>query len=122
MDRPRAVGEATALSDAVNRLRGASNRRTLEVPTTDRQRSLRASAAEAATGEEMAVKAKVGDRLVEEGTHVGDHRRIGVITALRHDDGTPPYVVRWLDTDHETVVYPGPDARIEPAHDTDTPG
>lgn len=68
------------------------------------------------------MKANVGDRLIEEGTHVGDHRRIGVITALRHDDGTPPYVVRWLDTEHETLVYPGPDARIEPAHATDTPG
>ncbi len=66
----------------------------------------------------MTVKAKVGDQLVEEGTHVGDHRHIGVITALRHDDGTPPYVVRWLDTQREALVYPGADARIEPAHDT----
>jgi Domain of unknown function (DUF1918) len=74
------------------------------------------------TGEELAVKAKVGDRLIEEGTHVGDHRRIGVITALRHDDGSPPYMVRWLDTEHEALVYPGTDARIEPAQPTDTPG
>ena len=66
------------------------------------------------------MKAKVGDRLIEEGTHVGDHRRVGVITALRHDDGTPPYVVLWLDADQETVVYPGSDARIEPGHTTDT--
>ncbi|MEV0569320.1 DUF1918 domain-containing protein [Dactylosporangium sp. NPDC050588] len=35
--------------------------------------------------ETIAVQAHVGDRLIEEGTHVGDHRRIGVITALRHD-------------------------------------
>ena len=70
----------------------------------------------------MAVKAKVGDRLIEEGTHVGDHRRVGVITALRHDDGTPPYVVRWLEADQETVVYPGSDAHIEPGHPTSTPG
>jgi hypothetical protein len=74
------------------------------------------------TGEELAVKAMVGDRLIEEGTHVGDHRRIGVITALRHDDGSPPYLVRWLDTEHEALVYPGTDAHIEPAHPTDTPG
>ena len=67
------------------------------------------------------MKAKVGDRFIEEGAHVGDHRRIGVITALRHDDGTPPYVVRWLDSEKETLVYPGPDARIEPGHTTDTP-
>lgn len=60
------------------------------------------------------MKAHVGDRLVLEGTHVGDHRRIGVITELRHDDGTPPYVVRWLDDGHEALVFPGPDARIQP--------
>ncbi|WP_433088242.1 DUF1918 domain-containing protein [Dactylosporangium sp. CA-052675] len=55
----------------------------------------------------------MGDRLIEEGTRVGDHRRIGVITEVRRDDGTPPYVVRWLDTGHEALVFPGPDARIE---------
>jgi hypothetical protein len=60
------------------------------------------------------MKAKVGDRLIEEGKRVGDHRRVGVITALRHDDGTPPYVVRWLDNGHEALVYPGSDAHIEP--------
>jgi len=56
----------------------------------------------------------VGDRLVLEGTHVGEPRRIGVITELRHDDGTPPYVVRWLDDGHEALIFPGPDARVEP--------
>jgi hypothetical protein len=61
------------------------------------------------------MKAKVGDRLVAEGTRVGEHRRIGVITALRHEDGTPPYMVRWLDDGHDTLVYPGTDARVEPA-------
>lgn len=59
------------------------------------------------------MKANIGDHLVMEGTHVGDRRRVGVITNLRHDDGTPPYVVRWLDTGHEALVFPGPDARVE---------
>jgi hypothetical protein len=61
------------------------------------------------------MKATIGDRLVLEGTHVGDHRRVGVITSVRHEDGSPPYVVRWLDDGHEALVYPGPDSRIEPA-------
>lgn len=61
------------------------------------------------------MKANVGDRLILEGTHVGHPRRIGVITAVRHEDGTPPYVVRWLDDGHEGFVFPGPDARIETA-------
>lgn len=61
------------------------------------------------------MKAKVGDRFIAEGTHVGDHQRVGFITALRHPDGTPPYVVKWLDSGHESLVFPGPDARVEPA-------
>jgi uncharacterized protein DUF1918 len=69
-----------------------------------------------------AVKAKVGDRLVEEGAHVGDHRRVGVITEVRHPDGSPPYLVRWLDNGHEGLVYPGPDARVETADTTGASG
>jgi hypothetical protein len=61
------------------------------------------------------MKANIGDRLVEEGPRVGDARRVGVITALRREDGTPPYLVRWLDSGHEALVFPGPNARIEPA-------
>ena len=60
------------------------------------------------------MKAKIGDRLIEEGMRVGDHRRVGVITELRHEDGTPPYMIRWLDTGHDALIYPGSDARIEP--------
>ena len=60
------------------------------------------------------MKAHVGDRLVLEGTHVGDARRVGIVMELRHEDGTPPYVVRWLDDGHEALVFPGPDARVEP--------
>ena len=59
----------------------------------------------------------LGDRLILEGTHVGDHKRIGVITELRHDDGTPPYMVHWLDSGHDSLFFPGSDARIEAAHD-----
>ncbi|MEV8516474.1 DUF1918 domain-containing protein [Dactylosporangium sp. NPDC051484] len=61
------------------------------------------------------MRAHVGDRIIEEGKRVGDHRRIGVITGVRRDDGTPPYVVRWLDTQHEALVFPGSDCRIEAA-------
>jgi Domain of unknown function (DUF1918) len=57
--------------------------------------------------------AAVGDRIVLKGTHVGDNIRVGVITALRHPDGTPPYEVRWLDNGHVGVIFPGPEAHIE---------
>jgi hypothetical protein len=61
------------------------------------------------------MRAHVGDRLIVEGIHVGDPRRVGVIVALRHEDGTPPYVVRWLDDGHEGLIFPGSESRIEPS-------
>jgi hypothetical protein len=60
------------------------------------------------------MKANVGDRLVVEGTRVGQTRRVGEIIALRREDGTPPYVVRWLDG-HEGLFFPGSDSRVEAA-------
>jgi hypothetical protein len=48
-------------------------------------------------------------------------RRVGIITTLRNEDGSPPYMVRWLDTGHDALVYPGPDAHIEHARPTDAP-
>jgi hypothetical protein len=61
------------------------------------------------------MKANIGDRLIVEGTKVGDTRRIGEIIALRHEDGTPPYVVRWLNDGHEGLFFPGSDSRVEAA-------
>jgi hypothetical protein len=60
------------------------------------------------------MRAKIGDRLVLEGTHVGDRRRRGVIVDVRNEDGSPPYRVKWLDDEHEALVFPGADARVEP--------
>lgn len=65
------------------------------------------------------MKANVGDRLIMEGKHVGDPRRVGVIVEVRREDGSPPYLVRWLDDGHEGLVFPGPDARIEPPSQLD---
>jgi hypothetical protein len=59
------------------------------------------------------MKAEVGDWLVIEGTVLGEKRRAGLIIEVRHADGTPPYVVRWLEDDHESLVFPGPTARVE---------
>ncbi len=60
------------------------------------------------------MKGHVGDRIVVRGPHAGDHDRVGTITALRHDDGSPPFVVRWLDDGHEGLLFPGPDTIIQP--------
>jgi len=57
--------------------------------------------------------AHVGDRIVLEGTHLGDARRIGVVLAVSRSDGSPPYQVRWLDSGRTTLIFPGAEARVE---------
>lgn len=60
------------------------------------------------------MRAHIGDRLVLEATpHTGGHRRAGLIVAVRGADGAPPYLVRWFDDDHVSLVFPGPEARVE---------
>lgn len=59
--------------------------------------------------------ASVGDRIHVSGAHVDDHERDGEILEVRGKDGTPPYIVHWFDTGHDTLVFPGPDATIHPA-------
>jgi hypothetical protein len=59
------------------------------------------------------VFARSGDRLVVRSLHVGGPVRDGEILEVRHDDGSPPYVVRWSDTGHQALVFPGPDAFVE---------
>ncbi|MFI9470882.1 pyridoxamine 5'-phosphate oxidase family protein [Streptomyces sp. NPDC052492] len=59
------------------------------------------------------MRAHLGDRLVVESPATGVVRRDGEIVGLRHEDGTPPYDVRWSDTDDITLVFPGPDAHIQ---------
>lgn len=57
--------------------------------------------------------AQVGDRLVIRSQHIDEAVRDGEIIELKHEDGTPPYVVRWSDNGHETLFFPGPDAFVE---------
>ncbi|MFJ3235295.1 pyridoxamine 5'-phosphate oxidase family protein [Streptomyces sp. NPDC086787] len=58
------------------------------------------------------MRAHLGDQLVVDSPATGAARRDGEIVGLRHEDGTPPYDVRWSDTDEVTLVFPGPDAHI----------
>ncbi|GGS28353.1 MULTISPECIES: DUF1918 domain-containing protein [Actinokineospora] len=58
------------------------------------------------------MRAHPGDWLVVE--RADDHReaRRGHIEEVAHPDGTPPYLVRWTDTERRALVFPGPDAHI----------
>lgn len=59
------------------------------------------------------MEAKVGDRIVIKGHHVGEPGRDCEIVEVHGADGGPPYLVRWSDTGHESLFYPGPDAWID---------
>ncbi len=55
--------------------------------------------------------ADVGDRLVMD----GDPSRTGLIIGVPHQDGSPPYVVKWLANGHIAMVSPDQFARVIPA-------
>jgi hypothetical protein len=56
--------------------------------------------------------AAVGQWLVVHGRTVDAPSREGQIVRVAHPDGSPPYLVRWTDTDRESVVFPGPDSTV----------
>ncbi|MFF5142999.1 DUF1918 domain-containing protein [Streptomyces sp. NPDC013157] len=58
------------------------------------------------------MRAHLGDQLVVESPATGATRRDGEIVGLHHEDGTPPYDVRWSDSGEITLVFPGPDAHV----------
>lgn len=55
--------------------------------------------------------ARAGDRLIVE----GDSAWTALIVAVPHDDGPPPYVVKWLTDGHIAILSPAQFARIIPA-------
>lgn len=64
----------------------------------------------------------VGDRLVVRSQHVDGPVRDGEIIEVKHADGSPPYLVRWSDTGHESLFFPGPDAFVEHLSKADSTG
>jgi hypothetical protein len=56
--------------------------------------------------------ATVGDRVVVRSTHSNEPNRDGEVLEVRGPKGTPPYVVRWSDTGHEALLFPGTDSVV----------
>ncbi|HVS67384.1 MAG TPA: DUF1918 domain-containing protein [Mycobacteriales bacterium] len=56
--------------------------------------------------------ASPGDRLIVKSPTVGTPARDAEILEVRGRDGTPPFVVRWSDTGHEGLYFPGGDAEV----------
>ena len=63
------------------------------------------------------MRATVGDQLHVHGRTVGEQDHLGQIMEVRGSNGEPPYLVRYPDG-HESLVFPGPDAVVEPAPPT----
>lgn len=59
------------------------------------------------------MRAAVGDRIVIRGHHVGEPARDGEVLEVRGADGGPPYLVKWSDTGHESLFFPGSDATVQ---------
>jgi hypothetical protein len=58
--------------------------------------------------------AEVGNWLVVHGRRLDDVRRAGEIVEVAHPDGSPPYLVHWLDDERPSLVFPGSDAVVLP--------
>jgi hypothetical protein len=58
------------------------------------------------------MQATAGDRLIIKGHRLGEHGRDALILAVRGERGAPPYLVRWEDDGHESLVFPGSDAEV----------
>ena len=59
------------------------------------------------------MQAEAGEQIRVRGHHPGEPDRRGMVVEVRGPGGTPPFVVRWDDTGHEVLFFPGPDAVIE---------
>lgn len=62
------------------------------------------------------LRAEVGDTLIVDDGGLGGIPRIGEIVAVTGPDGAPPYRVRWLAGEYESLVFPGLGARVQKGH------
>jgi len=59
------------------------------------------------------MQASTGDRIMIHGHRIGEPDRDGEVLEVRGTDGGPPYVVRWGNSGHETIFFPGSDATVQ---------
>lgn len=57
-----------------------------------------------------------GSQLTIKGHHIGEPDRHAEILEVRGPDGDPPFLVRWDDTGHESLIFPGTDSSVEDLH------
>lgn len=57
--------------------------------------------------------ATIGDRIIIKGHHVGEPDRDCEVLEVKGHGGEPPYRVRWADSGHEALFFPGSDATVQ---------
>ena len=57
--------------------------------------------------------AAVGDRIIIKGHRLGEPDRDCEVVRVDGAEGAPPYMVRWDDTGHECLFFPGSDASVQ---------
>lgn len=62
------------------------------------------------------MQAFVGDMLVVKGHHVGEPDRRAEVIEVVGEAGGPPYRVRWDESGHVTLFFPGIDADVVHLH------
>lgn len=62
--------------------------------------------------------ARPGDRIVVRSRVIGGPVRDAEVLEVEHEDGSPPYRVRWSDDGHISLFFPGTDAYIDHAGPT----
>ena len=67
------------------------------------------------------MEAQVSDRIIVEGSKVGQGRRDGEIVEVIDTPGPRHYRVRWSDG-HESIFFPSSDARVEATRRTSGAG
>ena len=65
------------------------------------------------------MKASVGDHIIVASPAVDGPVRDGEIVELHNADGSPPYVVRWSDSGHTGLFFPGADAHVSRTSDVE---
>ena len=59
------------------------------------------------------MRASVGDRIVIRGHRVGEPERDCKVLEVKGEDGGPPYLVQWEDSEHESLFFPGSDVSVK---------
>lgn len=58
------------------------------------------------------MQAHVGDRIIVRAHHLGEADKDCEVLEVHGEDGGPPYLVRWSDSGHEGLFFPGSDAMV----------